>query len=720
MTLYELATATRPFEGDPHAIIDAILTRAAAPPSARHPGLSQSFDALVLRALDKQPDRRHASAHVLRTDLQRLAGGEPVPVLPARLPSRRTLLATGVLASAGAMTWAVWPRTRAAAFAPRGWAVLADFDNQSGDPLLASVVLESLSITLQQSAYVNLLPRPEVFHVLARMRRPDVTTVDEDLALEVCRRDGRQLVLAGSLARSGAVVRIVVRALTPDRTLLFAIPAEFSRPEELFEQIDELGRRVREQLGESRSLIQRTGQPLERVTTSSLEALQRYSEAVDLLVRGKTDDASDRFAAALALDPDFAMAHHALAVAYNQRGRRDRALEHFDRAYALRDGVTLRERHAIDGDYFDAYERYGDAEEAYAVLVGLYPDDAEAWYDLASARSANGKLDEAIDAVERQLALRPASREGLELLVLQLAQNNQPEQALEASRRAIDILGETPRLHWGAGMAAFGLGRLAAARSELSALGAEGSFGNIGRLYLSRIDAYEGSLTRAAEAMTADIERDQREGLASAELLRRYMLARIWLLLGRPSETRAQADLIAAAPADRAKATNLQQASRLYIELGDVAGAQRALSRLESIEASSPSPFVQSCVLESRGSLAGLQLDWAGAISAFQSARATYPSYFASISGARALEAIGRHDGAIDAWEDVLSARGRILRDGFSADWPLAQLELARLLTSLERHADARTHLDIFLDVWTGADAEPLRREAERLRQRIA
>lgn len=719
VTLYELATATRPFEGDAQAVIDAILAETPPPPSARRASLSHDFDALVLRAMDKQPSRRHESAHALRSDLQRVVSRPPAPVRPGPRPTRRTMLATGALAGAGAMAWAVWPRSRVAAFAPRGWAVLADFDDQGDDARLARVVHESLAITLQQSAFVNLLPRPEVFQVLARMRRPGVLAVDEDLALEVCRRDGRQLVLAGSIARSGAAVRIVVRALTPDRTLLFAVPAEFSRPEDLFAQIDLLGHRIREHLGESRAVIQRTGESLARVTTSSFEALQRYSEAVELFDRGNPDDAADRLNAALVLDPEFAMAHHALARASDRQGRSDRALEHFDRAYALREGVTLRERHSIDGEYFGAHERYGDAEAAYAVLVGQYPDDAEAWYELAAAREANGKLSQAIDAVQRQLVLRPQSREGLELLVLQLAQHNQPAEALDAYRRARDIIGPTPRLHWGAGMAAFGAGRLDDARRELAALGTDGGFGNIGRLYLSRIDAYEGSLARAATAIATDIEHDRRQDLASAELLRRYLFARIQLLEGRTTEARAQARLILAASAETARATNLQHAGTLYAQIGDVAGTQHALGRLEAIESRSPSPFVQSCVFELRGALAALRLDWRSAIAAFEAARAAYPNVLASMSLARALQAHGQPDGAIAAWNDVLSARGRILRDGFSADWPLAHLEVGRLLLARDQKADARPHLDKFLEIWTGTDTEPLRREAEQLRERV-
>lgn len=57
--LYEAATGRRPFRnGDPEEIVAAVLGETPAPPSAVRPGLSARFDRIVLRALEKDPDRR--------------------------------------------------------------------------------------------------------------------------------------------------------------------------------------------------------------------------------------------------------------------------------------------------------------------------------------------------------------------------------------------------------------------------------------------------------------------------------------------------------------------------------------------------------------------------------------------------------------------------------------------------------------------------------------
>lgn len=61
--LYELATGRRPFRGSTsEETVRSILEETPAPPSAHAPRLSALFDRLVLRALEKDPDRRHPSA----------------------------------------------------------------------------------------------------------------------------------------------------------------------------------------------------------------------------------------------------------------------------------------------------------------------------------------------------------------------------------------------------------------------------------------------------------------------------------------------------------------------------------------------------------------------------------------------------------------------------------------------------------------------------------
>jgi serine/threonine protein kinase len=70
----ELLTGTAPFTGTPSAIIDAHLGTAPPVPSSRRPELPRELDAVVLRLLEKKPDRRYASAAELFAALRRVPG----------------------------------------------------------------------------------------------------------------------------------------------------------------------------------------------------------------------------------------------------------------------------------------------------------------------------------------------------------------------------------------------------------------------------------------------------------------------------------------------------------------------------------------------------------------------------------------------------------------------------------------------------------------------
>ncbi len=107
IVLYELLTGHVPFTGDtPVEIAMKHLSLAPEPPSDLRPEVPHALDAVVLRALSKDPDQRYASAEEMEAELGRVARGLAV--------SRQTEDAmTQVLSGAGAtsaMTMVQRPR----------------------------------------------------------------------------------------------------------------------------------------------------------------------------------------------------------------------------------------------------------------------------------------------------------------------------------------------------------------------------------------------------------------------------------------------------------------------------------------------------------------------------------------------------------------------------------------------------------------------------------
>ena len=158
--------------------------------------------------------------------------------------------------------------------------VVADFENRTADPNLAGSITEAFRIDLGQSPVVRILSTAEVSDVLTRMQRDPATPVTSVVAREIAARGGAKAVVAGEISALGKGYVLSARILSAaDGSELAALRETAADDGGIVTALDKLSGRVRERIGESLKTI-RGGQPLDQVTTGSLEALRLYSEAV--------------------------------------------------------------------------------------------------------------------------------------------------------------------------------------------------------------------------------------------------------------------------------------------------------------------------------------------------------------------------------------------------------------------------------------------------------
>ena len=92
--IYEMVTGRPPFLGDsPVAVASKQVLEQPVPPSRLNRDVSPDLDAVILRALAKNPDNRYQTAEEFRQDLERVRRGLPVEATP--------LLPAGAAAAAG-------------------------------------------------------------------------------------------------------------------------------------------------------------------------------------------------------------------------------------------------------------------------------------------------------------------------------------------------------------------------------------------------------------------------------------------------------------------------------------------------------------------------------------------------------------------------------------------------------------------------------------------
>ncbi len=115
MLLYEMLTCNLPYDsGNPRALLRAKTTEDAKPPSYFVPGFDPHLEAIILRAIERDPRDRQGSAKQLLADLQNPAAVPPWDPTKRRARgglarvSRRIALAAlvvAILAGLGSLVW---------------------------------------------------------------------------------------------------------------------------------------------------------------------------------------------------------------------------------------------------------------------------------------------------------------------------------------------------------------------------------------------------------------------------------------------------------------------------------------------------------------------------------------------------------------------------------------------------------------------------------------
>ena len=147
---------------------------------------------------------------------------------------------------------------------------------------------------------------------------------------------------------------------------------------------------------------------LKDATTPSLEALQAYSAGYKAGIAGSVR-ALPLFQRAVAIDPDFALAHAAVGFQYSKMGESALARPSLLKAYQLRNRASDVERFYIDTlydrDFTGNLERERRTLETWAES---YPRDASAHTLIAGlALSSTGQHELAIAETGKAIALDP-------------------------------------------------------------------------------------------------------------------------------------------------------------------------------------------------------------------------------------------------------------------------------------------------------------------------
>ena len=258
--------------------------------------------------------------------------------------------------------------------------VLADFNNSTGEAVFDDTLKQALAIQLEQSPFLNILSEQRVNATLKLMNRNPGDRITQDTARDICQRTDSKAVLAGLIANLGGHYLIGLRAVncqTGDSLGSEQVEAE-SR-EKVVKALSDTANTLRGKLGESLASVQKHDKPLDEATTSSLDALQAFTQG-GRAAREKGDQyALPYLKRAVELDPNFARAYSSLGASYINVNQGSLALENYKKAFDLRERVSERERFYIESMYYlYVTGEMHKAVQVFTQYVQTYPNDADA------------------------------------------------------------------------------------------------------------------------------------------------------------------------------------------------------------------------------------------------------------------------------------------------------------------------------------------------------
>jgi len=381
VVLYQMATGTLPFRGETSAMIfEAILNRDPQPAVQANPAAPGELGRILDKALEKDRNLRYQSANDLKTDLARLkrdmeTGGrkahdsnDPRPGAPAKA-------------------------------AEKSLAVLF-FENISGvkeDEYFRDGITEDIITELSKIKGMNVFSRPTVL----AYRDKQVTPAQIGQQLNAA------FVLAGSVRRAGSRLRINAQLI--DTHTDFPLWSErYDREmKDVFEVQDEIARKIADALR-----IKLSPQEQAALAAKPTEDLQAY----DLYLRGKSyarrytnqdlEFALQMFENAVAMDPNFALAHAAIAnvcasyyLHYNREPKWiSRAMAASQRAVALE--PQQAEVLVAQGWIHYASKEYSEVVRCVTQAIERKKDCEGAYYLLLRALFSAGRYQEVANMAE--------------------------------------------------------------------------------------------------------------------------------------------------------------------------------------------------------------------------------------------------------------------------------------------------------------------------------
>jgi eukaryotic-like serine/threonine-protein kinase len=708
LVLYEMVKGVRPPQ--------AVRLRVEASPE---------LERIVSKCLETERELRYQHAADLCTDLERLRRGQSATVAPEAAPGRRRARWLSIGAAAvvviAAAAGVIDSRRAALALTDKETVVLADFANNTGDPVFDGTLRQGLAIQLQQSTFLSLTSDTRIQELLRLMGQPADAALTPAIARDICERMGGGAIVEGRISALGAQYVLGVRASgCRSGRVLGQEQEQVATKEDVLTALSGIASRLRVQLGESLSTLDEHNRPLPDVSTASLEALKAYSAGSQAqLTQGSQGRPAviELLKRAVEIDDGFAMAHARLGTSYSTGGELVLGARHTTRAFELRERATDNEKFYITATYHRQVT--GDLDQAlraFDLWAQTYPRTFDS-YGLASGfvTKGQGRYEGCIERAGKAEAANPESPFGYLNAAACYMYIDRLDDAAAALQRAADrkLYDARWRFHL-----AFLRGDDPAMEREFARAQGQAIEGDL--TYLKALAlARSGRLQLAGPLARRGVDLTEKAGQPERAAVYQTAAAVWHALVGDVADARR----IAALALKKSTGRDVTYAAAFALALtGDLSRSQVLLKDLEARFPEDTTvhisylPALRGLIALQQGTLAEALQKLEPALSNefalpgtafFASFGSLYPAY---VRGQTYLAAKRPADAAVE-FQKIISHRGLVMEDPIDA---FARLQLARALVASGDTARARVAYEDFLTLWQQADADiPLLKQAQ-------
>jgi tetratricopeptide (TPR) repeat protein len=253
--------------------------------------------------------------------------------------------------------------------------LLTDFKTTNVDTTLGRVVSDAVRAGLNGSSAFRLVPQAQIGAALERTKRAPDARVDFDVARDIAPREGFKAIVDGEVTGVSGGYIVSVRLVRADSGIELASFRETGEgPRGLIDAADKLARALRGKAGESLRQVNATP-PLAQATTSSLDALRKYSAAARANSLGDPH-AIGLAREAVAFDSTFASAWSLLGATLSNYGATASAIDSaLTQAYRYRERLPAVERDLVVARYY-ALGPGHDRAKAIAAYEGIIRRDS--------------------------------------------------------------------------------------------------------------------------------------------------------------------------------------------------------------------------------------------------------------------------------------------------------------------------------------------------------